>query len=555
MNFDMESGLLVVERPVSASWDPGRVGPLIDSLLNDQGDLSAVERFAQFHEGAVEPLQGRYYSSLLPASPPGPGQQLAFEVDLDRCSGCKACVAACHTLNGLDEDEAWREVGLLIGGTATLPVIQHVTSACHHCVDPACLTACPVDAYEKDPITGIVRHLDDQCIGCQYCTLACPYDVPKFHAKKGIVRKCDMCGDRLRAGEAPACVQACPHEAIRITVVDRDEVLALAQAGEFLPAAFDPAYTAPTTLYLSSHPADLRPADPSPLKPEPAHAPLVVMLVLTQLAVGGFLVELAARLAGLGDPSPLHLGMALGLGYVGLGASLWHLGRPFLAYRAILGLRHSWLSREVLTLGVFAKLATGLVAAEVFLPGWLAIHSSLHLGFLAVVVAAGLCGVGSSMMVYHVVRRPFWRARVAGVKFAGTSLVLGLATAMASASAATPAGMMVPILTGALVLSMAAKLSFEARDWRDQDQDESLRQTARLLRGPLRRPMRLRWIMGVVGGVVLPGMAMLGAVSGLTIAVVTAAFLALAVSIGGELAERYLFFRAVVRPRMPGGMP
>ena len=133
-------------------------------------------------------------------------------------------MAACHSLNGLDDDEAWRDVGLLVGGTAGLPVIQHVTSACHHCLDPACLSACPVDAYEKDPITGIVKHLDDQCFGCQYCTLACPYDVPKFHAAKGIVRKCDMCGDRLHAGEAPACVQACPHEAIRITVVDVDDV-------------------------------------------------------------------------------------------------------------------------------------------------------------------------------------------------------------------------------------------------------------------------------------------------------------------------------------------
>ena len=59
-----------------------------------------------------------------------------------------------------------------------LPVLQHVTTACHHCLDPACLNACPVDAYEKDPVTGIVRHLDDQCFGCQYCTLACPYDAP-----------------------------------------------------------------------------------------------------------------------------------------------------------------------------------------------------------------------------------------------------------------------------------------------------------------------------------------------------------------------------------------
>src|SRR5512135_2343736 len=135
---------------------------LIDVLLGEQGELTAVERFAQFHEGVAEPLQGRYYSALLPARPPGPGQQLAFEVDLDRCSGCKACVAACHSLNGLDEEESWRSVGLLHAVQPSDGFQQTVTTACHHCVDPACLNGCPVLAYEKDPLTGIVRHLDDQ---------------------------------------------------------------------------------------------------------------------------------------------------------------------------------------------------------------------------------------------------------------------------------------------------------------------------------------------------------------------------------------------------------
>ena len=181
---------------------------LLEQLLRSQHELSAVEQFSVAHDELSEPSQSRYYRAL-PAAEPGPGQQYAFDVDLDCCSGCKACVAACHTLNGLDEQETWRDVGLLLGGTRSAPVMQHVTTACHHCLNPACMEACPVDAYEKDPATGIVRHLDDQCFGCQYCTLACPYDVPKYHAGLGIVRKCDMCSQRLKAGEAPACVQAC----------------------------------------------------------------------------------------------------------------------------------------------------------------------------------------------------------------------------------------------------------------------------------------------------------------------------------------------------------
>ena len=566
MSLNGELAAVAVALPGSMSWDPGRRGLLVDSLLTEQSDLRAVERFAQFHEHTVEPLQGRYYTALLPVSPPRPGEQLAFEVDLERCSGCKACVAACHTMNGLDDGEAWRDVGLLVGGTAALPVLQHVTSACHHCLDPACLSACPVDAFEKDPHTGIVRHLDDQCFGCQYCTMACPYDVPKFHAEKGIVRKCDMCSDRLSHGEAPACVQACPHEAIRITVVDCDLVRGRAQTGDFLSAAFDPSYTIPTTLYHENQTVDLRAADENTLRPEHAHPALVAMLVLTQLGVGGFVVELGTRLAGLGSRSLLHLWLCLGLGYLGLTASLFHLGRPHLAYRAILGWRHSWLSREVLMFGIFAVLATVLVAAEACAPGWLARQPRLHAALLATVVASGLCGVGSSVMVYHVVRRPFWHASRSCFKFAGTTLVLGLATALASLAISQIGalggvkerpGYLLPALAGALVLVTLAKLSFEARDQWEGDEDtlESLRRTAWLLRGPLNGVGSLRRAFGVAGGVVLPMLAIAVTLTGGTeLAAVSASF-SLAASLFGESIERSLFFRAVTRPRMPGGLP
>ncbi|MGH9000733.1 MAG: 4Fe-4S dicluster domain-containing protein, partial [Acidimicrobiia bacterium] len=176
---------------------------LIDEALADQRDLTAVERFSNRHDAGLLPEAGRW-RDLLPASAPGPGEQYGFEVDLDACTGCKACVTACRSLNGLDDDESWRTVGLLHGpGAGGAPVLQHVTATCHHCLDPACLSGCPVDAYEKDPVTGIVAHLDDQCIGCGYCTFNCPYDVPRYYPSRGIVRKCVMCAGRLAEGEAP----------------------------------------------------------------------------------------------------------------------------------------------------------------------------------------------------------------------------------------------------------------------------------------------------------------------------------------------------------------
>ncbi|HEX2613469.1 MAG TPA: 4Fe-4S dicluster domain-containing protein, partial [Fibrobacteria bacterium] len=171
---------------------------LVEQLLAEQQSLTAVERFSALQDsGSVRGL----YSELIPLREPGPGEQYAFEVDLDRCTGCKACVTACHSLNGLDENETWRSVGLLqkTGTSGNPSVQQHVTTACHHCLEPGCAQGCPTLAYEKDPVTGIVRHLDDQCFGCQYCILKCPYDVPQYNADKGIVRKCDLCIGRLRA--------------------------------------------------------------------------------------------------------------------------------------------------------------------------------------------------------------------------------------------------------------------------------------------------------------------------------------------------------------------
>src|SRR5579863_2480399 len=185
---------------------------LVDMLLAEQRTLTAVEKFSQLHQRHETPLLAPHYRDLIPLSAPRPGEQYAFEVDLDKCSGCKACVTACHALNGLEEEETWRGVGLLFSDDWRAPFQVSVTTACHHCVDPACLSGCPVLAYDKDPVTGIVRHLDDQCIGCHYCVMKCPYDVPKYSVKRGIVRKCDMCSSRLSQGEAPACVQACPSQ-------------------------------------------------------------------------------------------------------------------------------------------------------------------------------------------------------------------------------------------------------------------------------------------------------------------------------------------------------
>jgi formate dehydrogenase iron-sulfur subunit len=355
---------------------------LLDELLLDQRTLRTP-----VIEIAEQP--GGRFSHLIPLSKPSAGEQYAFEVNLDACTGCKACVVACHSMNGLDADESWRDVTTLTSSTASWT--QTVTKACHHCEDPACANGCPVLAYDKDETTGIVRHLDDQCIGCSYCMMKCPYDVPKWNVKRGIVRKCDMCQSRLSAGEAPACVQSCPNEAIKIKVVNRGNQSTL------YPTAFERSYTQPTSTYNTQQqlPADVI---SSARVAHPSHSPLAWMLVLTQISVGGLLFGKDTLLCAI-------------IGALGVMLSTMHLGQPLKAWRAFLGWRKSWLSREILAFGAYVPLASASV-----------LFSELRLPALL----AGLASVFCSIMVYVDTRRPEWRLQVTATRFIATVLLMWL---------------------------------------------------------------------------------------------------------------------------------
>lgn len=503
---------------------------VVDEWLAEQRRLTPVARFAARHDAGEVPAQARYYADLIPATLPGPGQQYRFAVDLDSCTGCKACVTACHSMNGLDDDESWRSVGLLHGTEPGVSYQQTVTTGCHHCVDPACLSGCPVDAYEKDPVTGIVSHLDDQCIGCQYCTLTCPYEVPRYSASRGIVRKCDMCQGRLAAGEAPACVQACPNGAITIGIVDTVVLDAEAATGASLvPGAPPSSLTLPSTSYTTAkgRVQDVLAADRFAVRPAHAHDPLTLMLVLTQLSVGAFLVDLLLP----GAPDRWSAAVALVTGLLALGASVLHLGRPHLAWKAVLGIGHSWLSREVVAFGAFAGLAVPYAALAWFEPG------ASPLGPLGLAVAAsGVAGVACSVLLYARTGRTWWRARSTGVRFALTSAVSGLAAVLCTSGDRGLAG----LLAGAVAL----KILWELSTLRHRG-DDDLGKTSLLLRGALRTTLTWRLVCGLTGGLVLAGAVAAGAPRGL-------AGVALVLVVAGELLERRLFFTAVVAPRMPG---
>ena len=485
---------------------------IIDAYLEEQQRLQTpVARFSGEHDHGAGPALEPVYRDLIPLSKPGPHEQYAFEVDLDSCTGCKACVSACHSLNGLDENETWRDVGLLIGGTPAAPYQQTITTACHHCADPACMTGCPVLAYEKDPRTGIVHHLDDQCIGCQYCVLKCPYDVPKYNERLGIIRKCDMCHQRLSAGEAPACVQACPTQAISIVTVSvHHSEPERVDTSTFLSAAPAPGYTQPTTRYVSQRPqpANARAADAGALRPQPPHWPLVIMLTLLPAAICTQAILLLPFAAA--TPAYLHW-VPIIAGAAGLAAASLHLGQPLRAWRVFLGLHQSWFSREAVLFGAWV--------------GFLVLRERIPM-FNVMTVLTGMLGLLCSVMIYVDTRRSFWRFSRTFPRFFGTGTVLAL----------------VLVAPDFAPLALAAKLAFESLSLHGQTV------SARLLRGPLRRATLTRYALGVAGALVTYYVT--NATSGpLHLYAQWAAF---AVVLAGELAERYLFFRAVDAPKMPG---
>jgi Fe-S-cluster-containing dehydrogenase component/DMSO reductase anchor subunit len=544
----------------------------IDEWLAEQADLSAVERFAQRHEGELLHRQARYYRDLIPASPPAPGHQYAFAVDLDACTGCQACVSACHSLNGLDEGESWRTVTTLTGGTPTgvsgsRPRQQTVTATCHHCVDPACLKGCPVDAYEKDPHTGIVSHLDDQCIGCGYCTLTCPYEVPVYNHRRGIVRKCDMCSSRLATGEAPACVQACPNGAIAIAIVDIAGVVARSTQGAVVPGAPPSAITAPTTVYSSRREQSSGdvPVLALPDGPSRRHTPLAVMLVLTQLSVGAFVVDLVLRLLtdrGTGALPAFDAVVAAAAGVLALGASVLHLGRPQYGYRAVIGLRHSWLSREVVAFGAFTALA---VPYAMVLWLWRASPRSPVPDALGAAVALlGITGIACSVLIYTTTHRSSWRPLCVATKFAGSAAICGLATVLWASNVSAllrgaplvfdPTGTGQHVLLLVLAGLVAVKLLADAAAFRHllrgrSDDPEGARR-ARLLAHDLRSTSAARFSLGAAAGVALPLLwASIDSTDASSLLSVLAATLMLVGVVGSELAERTLFFTAASAPR------
>ncbi len=144
------------------------------------------------------------------------GKRYAMLHDESKCIGCTACMDAC------------RETNLVPEGVSRLEIIRSepqgeypdanysfFRKSCQHCDNPPCVEVCPSGASFRDEETGIVDVNPDKCVGCQYCVAACPYQVRFIHPEKNTPDKCNFCRDtNLAQGKLPACVSACPTQAL-----------------------------------------------------------------------------------------------------------------------------------------------------------------------------------------------------------------------------------------------------------------------------------------------------------------------------------------------------
>lgn len=275
-----------------------------------------------------------------------------------------ACVAGCSIENGTGLQVNWREVNCHNNlKHPSLPVF-HFSLACNHCEDAPCMKNCPALAYSRDQETGAIIHHAEACIGCKYCTWACPYDAPKFNENTKIVEKCNFCVDRISEGKRPACVEACPVGALEFgqkEITEEDHItpgfvnIGIKPSIQLIPLREE--HTVPAIENLDAVEISLEKLESYLPKAElKVSLDKEWTLVLFTLAVAGLVSWQAAHLFGKVEMPLIPFAV---VSVVAIALTSLHIGKKLRMWRFILNLKGSWLSREIVSFSAFLGL-TGL---------------------------------------------------------------------------------------------------------------------------------------------------------------------------------------------------
>jgi Fe-S-cluster-containing dehydrogenase component/DMSO reductase anchor subunit len=280
-----------------------------------------------------------------------------FEFNINKCVGCHACVVACSIENKTVPDIQWRGItSINPTGFPDIPLL-HLSLACNHCTDAPCMKNCPALAYSYDKISGAVIHHAEKCIGCKYCTWACPYDAPKFNIKSRIIEKCTFCYNRINELLKPACANLCPTGALDFIDAPEDieysGIIGFTDTGikpsiKIIPRQKgNPVLVCSEPQFIESHKVAKKTTSKISLSHE---WPLAFFTLLAVLLVSFFTASTFGKI-GID-----HIVFIVS-GISGMLLSLFHLGKKFRAWRSILNLKNSWLSREIFFYMLFFGMA------------------------------------------------------------------------------------------------------------------------------------------------------------------------------------------------------
>ena len=232
---------------------------------------------------------------------------VAVLMDITKCTGCEKCVLACIEKNNLNLEKSYFDRITARDGLSSdrflsinkIDKDRFARLSCMHCLDPACISACLVGGITKSP-KGAVIYDPDKCIGCRYCMLACPFHIPRYewNVTKPFMKKCNLCYDRIKDNELPACVEACPNKAI--VFGDRNKLLKQAhrtinsKPEKYLQHVWgEKEYGGTSILCISDIDLAKTGWSDKPVTPIPhLTEPLIEKTPVIGLTVGGFLVGL-----------------------------------------------------------------------------------------------------------------------------------------------------------------------------------------------------------------------------------------------------------------------